>query len=89
MRIHHTIEDALTVFIDALHKLETVIEPNPFIGDTEPCLADCGFPARLRIGEDIFTHLGDGVIFSKRFPFGWQPWWMGALEAHSLIENEV
>lgn len=74
----------MTVFNDALHKLETVIEPKPFIGGTEPCLADCGIPVTPRMGEDIFSHLGDGVIFSKKVSI-----WMAALEAHSVIRNEV
>jgi glutathione S-transferase/maleylpyruvate isomerase len=80
----HAIEDALAVFNDALRKLETVIEPNPFIGGTEPCLADCGFPATLRMGGDIFSHLGSEVIFSKKVSI-----WMTALDTHSVIGDEV
>ncbi|MGB5706496.1 MAG: glutathione S-transferase family protein [Arenicellales bacterium] len=80
----YAIEDALAVFNDALRKLETVIEPNPFIGGTEPCLADCGFPATLRMGGDIFSHLGSEVIFSKKVSI-----WMAALETHSVIGDEV
>jgi len=48
------------------------------------CLADCGFPATLRMGEDIFSHLGDEVIFSKKVSI-----WMAALETHSVIGDEV
>jgi len=68
----------------ALDKLESVIEPHPFIGGNTPCLADCGYPATLRMGQDLFSALGQDIIFSGKVTN-----WLAALEHHPVIGEEV
>ena len=71
-------------FLTQMDKLEQVIAPGPFIGGSSPCLADSGYPATLRMGQDIFSHLGVELSFSPTFDG-----WLGALEAHKIIGEEV
>lgn len=81
-------EDRLDGLLDGfcrqLEKLERIIEPAPYVGGAEPCLADCAFPATLRMGQDIFAHLGATVSFSPRLGR-----WLDTLEGHAVIGDEV
>lgn len=78
------VKRALNALNAALEKLEIIIEPAPFIGGDVPCLADCGYPATLRMGQDIFAALGVEVRFSEKVVC-----WMHALETHRVIGEEV
>lgn len=78
------LDNALQQFLNSLDKLESVIEPSPFLGGATPCLADCGFPATLRMGQDIFAYLGKTVSFSGKIEN-----WLEALENHPIIGEEV
>ena len=78
------LEAVFQQFTHVVKKLETLIDPNPFLGGTSPCLADCGYPATLRMGEDIFAHLGKTVVFDGKICS-----WLQALEAHAIIGDEV
>ncbi len=71
-------------FLDQIEKLGKVVAPSPFIGGRTPCLADCGFPTTIRMGQDIFKHLGVEI----ELPI-WANAWMGSLEAHEIIGDEV
>ena len=73
-----------SAFNEAMEKLDTIIAPAPFIGGSSPCLADCGYPATLRMGQDIFAALGKTVQFSDEIIK-----WIDALESHHVIGNEV
>ena len=81
-------EDGLGGLVDGfcrqLEKLEQIIDPAPYIGGAKPCLADCAFPATLRMGQDIFAHLGARVSLSPRLDA-----WLDALEDHAVIGDEV
>ena len=76
--------DLLDGFFRQLEKLERIIDPAPYIGGAKPCLADCAFPATLRMGQDILAHLGADVSFSPRLDA-----WLGTLEGHAVIGEEV
>jgi len=78
------LDNAYSKFTSSLDKLDGLIQANPFIGGKEPCLADCGFPATIRMGQDIFAHLGKNTDFSGNI----KPW-LKALEDHSIIGDEV
>ncbi len=71
-------------FSRQLEKLEQIIEPAPYVGGAEPCLADCAFPATLRMGQDIFAHLGATISFGPRVDA-----WLDTLEGHAVIGDEV
>lgn len=71
-------------FIDQVEKLGKVLSPAPYIGGRTPCLADCGFPTTIRMGQDIFSHFG--IEFDLPV---WANAWMGSLEAHEIIGDEV
>ena len=83
-RDYDEVRRAFVAFNAAMEKLETIIEPAPYIGGGFPCLADCGYPATLRMAQDIFLALGTGVRFSDRIMN-----WLDALEAHQVIGDEV
>ena len=78
------VDNALDAFQMQLGKPATVIEPNPFLGQGTPCLADCGFPSTLRMAEDLFLSLGGEVRFGNKISE-----WLQALEQHSVIADEV
>jgi len=68
----------------AMEKLDSIADPTPFIGGDTPCLADCGYPATLRMGQDLFAALGVEIVFSDKITN-----WLAALEAHPVIGDEV
>ncbi len=76
--------DLLDGFFRQLEKLERIIDPAPYVGGARPCLADCAFPATLRMGQDILAHLGADVSFSPGLDA-----WLGTLEGHAVIGEEV
>lgn len=78
------IECAVDAFRDAVDRLQNIIDPRPFIGGSRPCLADCGYPATLRMGQDIFSTLGVSVKIPEEIAD-----WMAALESHGVIGDEV
>lgn len=71
-------------FEQQLLKLWQVIAPDPYIGGNKPCLADCGFPATLRMGQDIFRFLGIQTTLDSDMVT-----WLEALEGHAIIGEEV
>ena len=83
-RDNEEIRRAYNAFNETLEKLETIVAPAPFIGGNSPCLADCGYPATLRMGQDIFAALGVAVQFSDGIMY-----WMDALESDDVIGVEV
>jgi len=75
---------ALDTFNIAVDRLNNIIDPRPFIGGSSPCLADCGYPATLRMGQDIFSVLGVSIKIPDKIAD-----WIAALESHSVIGDEV
>ena len=57
---------------------------DPYIGGSEITLADCGYPATIRMGQDILT----GLAASVTLP-GEVTRWLAALEQNPVIANEV
>jgi glutathione S-transferase/maleylpyruvate isomerase len=78
------VREAHAEFQRQLEKLEQVVAPDPFVGGASPCLADCGFPATLRMGQDLFGFLGLRATFGPVV----DPW-LEALEGHPVIGDEV
>ena len=78
------LEELHAGFEQQLLKLKQVIAPDPFIGGSKPCLADCGFPATLRMGQDIFRFLGIQATLDSELVA-----WLEALEDHAIIGEEI
>jgi len=73
-----------TEFLEQIEKLGKVLSPAPFIGGRAPCLADCGFPTTIRMGQDIFHHFGVEIDLPV-----WANAWLGSLESDEIIGDEV
>ncbi|MGI9317695.1 MAG: glutathione S-transferase family protein [bacterium] len=78
------VTEALAAFNAELDKLDNLIQPEPFIGGTHPCLADCGFPATIRMGQDVLEELGSELKLNSKIED-----WLAAMESHPVIGEEV
>ncbi len=80
--------EAVSVFDDAMadtmDRLESLIDPQPFLGGAAISLADCGYPTTIRMGERMMAALGVSMILGDKTKA-----WLAALEANAVVGKYV
>lgn len=70
--------------VDVLARLDSLVDPQPFLGGASISLADCGYPTTLRMGERMMAALETPLSMSDKINT-----WLVALEANEVVSRHV
>ena len=69
---------------DVMARLDSLVDPKPFLGGASISLADCGYPASLRMAERMMAALKAPLLMSDKINA-----WLAALEANEIVNRHV
>jgi len=78
------IASAINVIVECLKRLDSLVEPSPYLGGDQISLADCAYPATLFMLEDIAGALDHKIVLPDKISN-----WQKALYANVIVERVV
>ncbi|MFT5113944.1 MAG: glutathione S-transferase [Parasphingorhabdus sp.] len=78
------LNDVKQAFFYELDRLLEVLDPDPLVGGSRPCLVDCVYPTTLHMAEDVFAFLGQPINFPQSIVE-----WLEHLKQENIIGDEI